>query len=109
MRIYLITYLLQGDSEKTKEDQLHGAIKALRGSWSNPLPLVWLVATDELTAEDISKRLGDIVGIEEKGSPDLLLVVRFDSEHQGWLPTNTWDWVTDVTTPSNSEEQAPSA
>ena len=109
MRIYLITYLLRGDSQKTKEDQLHGAIKALSGSWSNPLPLVWLVATDQLGAKDIAQRLADIVGIEEEESPDLLLVTRFDTEYYGRLPRSTWDWVTKVEAPSNSEEQAPSA
>jgi len=97
MKIYLVAYRVPKDAPSETSAEITGAIKALTGYWSNPMPQVWLVGTSDLSAKEISERLQGVLGLAEgTKSKAHILVTRFDQEHQGWLPKATWEWVTEV-------------
>lgn len=96
MKIYMIAYRLIDDATRGKEEQLHGAIKALTGYWTNPIQSVWLVASGDIAADEISKRLRGVLGLsEDNKSGAVLFVCELSKDYSGWLYRGTWDWLAD--------------
>lgn len=91
MKKYLITYEVENKSKDYAS--LFKEIKEL-GRWWRYLDTVWIVKTEELSADAISKRLEPHLDRKPNG-PDYLLVVKIDdsNEASGWLPKAAWEWL----------------
>lgn len=63
------------------------AIKANCAEWWHFLPHTWIVATVH-SSDDFAKLL-----YPHMLNTDSLLVVRLESDHQGWLVKDAWEWL----------------
>ncbi len=85
MSILIVSYEL---NSKTKDYQpLEEAIKENSNGWSHYIDTLWIVNTS-LTANDFVEKL--LPHIDKRS--DFLYVAKITSQHQGWLPTEAWEW-----------------
>lgn len=86
MNIFIVNYDLKSPGQDYTP--LYSAIKAC-GDWYHIMDSAWLVATDNLFANDIVTNIKQYID-----NNDWLYVVLIDpSEEQGWLPKQVWDWI----------------
>lgn len=86
MNIYIVNYDLK--SPGRDYTPLYSAIKTC-GDWYHAMDSAWLVATDNLSANDIVTKIKPYID-----NNDWLYVVMIDPDNeQGWLPKQVWDWI----------------
>ncbi|WP_100488590.1 hypothetical protein [Sporolactobacillus pectinivorans] len=86
MSVYLITYDLNKPVQDY--DDLFKKIQSL-GDWNHFMKSNWFVSTSQYGTEDIQKELLKILD-----QNDFLFITRLISGYHGWLPQETWDWLT---------------
>jgi hypothetical protein len=83
--ILLVTYDLKGPS--TQYSKLYELLKGERG-WSHYLASTWLVSTHK-SAREFSEEIRQLVL-----PSDRFMVARLGTEYWGWMPKETWEWIT---------------
>lgn len=91
MKFYAITYDLRQPGRKY--DELYEEIKEQAGdsNWQHPMESFWVIAVSEYSPKDketMYKALRQYID-----DNDSLFITRIDNtEHQGWMPKNFWNW-----------------
>lgn len=58
-------------------------------NWAHYIKNTWLISTLE-TIDQLNARLRQHL-IDE----DLLIIMKVEGEHAGWMPKEAWDWIVD--------------
>jgi len=83
MKIYIVTYDLRKPGQNYSD--LYQSIKSY--DWCHCLDSTWLIHTS-CTAEQVYKKLLSYID-----KNDLLLIVEFGSDYQGYMSQEVWDWI----------------
>jgi len=83
----LITY----DLNRPGKDypSLYSAIKSISRRWWHHLTSVWIIETN-LTPQQVAQKLITLID-----KNDELLVVKLQSDYDGQLPQDAWNWLKD--------------
>lgn len=85
--ILLISYDLNGHERPSAYEEVRKVIENKATGWKKPLYSQWLVETEE-DVDTWTEALRTAMDEDDK-----LFVVRVQRPYQGWLPENTWKWM----------------
>lgn len=85
--IYLITYDINSILKNHKP--LHEAIKRCSIKWWHHMNNTWLIRSD-LNSDQI---FDSICGNFNQNDRVLIIQIHRNSQHQGWLNKNAWEWI----------------